>query len=125
MVNETQRDELAAKLLERHLVTNRDEALALAEKFLEMEVSDTTQLPIAGDALESVAAAANAYANVLYYENLKLEPSGNAPFTKHEEASQPTPRPVEQPVQQRREQPTIDLNSMFHVDNLRKNAQES
>lgn len=130
MVNESQRDELAAKLLERHLVTNRDEALELATKFLEMEVSESQmpELAVAGDALESAPAAASAYASVLYYENLKLEPSGTDAFERaaiEEEAPAAQPAPQAPLQQARREQPNIDLNAMFHVDNLRKHAQES
>ena len=129
MVDEQQRDELAHKLLERHLVANRDEALELAAKFLEMEgarnedapSSDADDAPaIVGDALESAPAAEHAYASVLYYEQLKLEPKGTALNARaREEPQQVQPAPV------RREPPTVDISQMFNVENMRKNAQES
>lgn len=129
MVDEQQRDELAHKLLERHLVTNREEALELATKFLEMEVSgeeaqDSTLSPaVIGDALESAPAAEQAYASVLYYEQLKLEPTGSNPFTNARATVE-----EEQPAQQapaRREPPTVDISQMFNVGNMRRNMQES
>ena len=130
MVDEQQRDELAHKLLERHLVANRDEALELAAKFLEMEgarnedapSSDADDAPaIVGDALESAPAAEHAYASVLYYEQLKLEPKGTVLNARvQEERAQPA-----QPAPVRREPPTVDISQMFNVENMRKNAQES
>ena len=133
MVDTEKRDELAAKLLERHLVTNREEALALATKFLEMEVSegptpDVAQDPaplIIGDALESAPAAEQAYASVLYYEQLKLEPTGRNPFPNARTKETAPAAPVAPQPTPKREQPTIDISQMFNVDNMRKNAQES
>ena len=131
MVDEQQRDELAHKLLERHLVSNRDEALELATKFLEMEVEgdDRTPVPedveapsLIGDALESAPAAQQAYASVLYYERLKLEPRGAALNTR---AQEDLPQPAEPAPVKQREAPTVDISQMFNVDNMRKNVQES
>lgn len=132
MVDEQQRDELAHKLLERHLVANREEALELAAKFLEMEGAHDEEAgldahdeapALVGDALESAPAAQHAYASVLYYEQLKLEPKG-APLNARTQEERAQPAQPVAPVQ-RREPPTVDISQMFNVENMRKNAQES
>jgi hypothetical protein len=129
MIDDTQRDELAAKLLGRGLVKTHDEALELAGKFLEMETSSSPDTPseptqsepaVIGDALESAPAAQNAYANVLYYEQLKLEPKGQALTMRVETRDEP----AQAPPPPAREQSTIDISQMFNVANMRK-AQES
>lgn len=192
MTPEEQRDLLAQKMLERHLVANRDEAIALAEKFLEMDVrydadvpaevpaqvpietsasaadpapqaaaasaveadtpsspenaiaesepepteEESVNVPLVGSSLESVENAGEAYAQVLYYENLKLEPSGRSPFTSRvEEAPQHAERSAQQPSEnpqrrgneamERLQKTKVDLTELFNASKMPNHAQES
>lgn len=134
MEHEEQLETLASKLLERGLVSSRDEALILAEKFLEMDVRQQEQMDelapaVIGSNLESAPAAEQAYASVLYYERIALEPTGrtvfaNARVEAKDEPIVPTNNASTAAVE-RMQKTTIDLSQMFNVANLKKHPQES